>query len=397
MTLTPQKAPINKAKAASEESEHQTSKATQQIQPEAEETPKNNAGAKKSAQKQHDAQPEVASKPQGLDETNIPAQASGREEVPVRRISNEYALSISAQALAQILTHRRPSKHLTNVQDAGYARIFKAERRLCGHIVVIGNPGPVDLSDWHAPFDVDGKRYVLEPRKPSKGSNVRVYELMPSYGPAPGGGLPPQLVRKHRDEPPAYIGPRRRSPRDRKGVDSSRGAAAKPVTPAKKGKKKNEVKRIFTELYNSNSELMELKLLSQTLACGVVQLWRQRKPRLLRSLVEMRRLVRSCGIALHDLREFSGAVASVARRSLTSLVFPISVSESATRKQRELVSETFGPTGRLVACDACNIGSTRIPLNSWSWDTPPRPRADEACGALWPIGLFGPREEEVFT
>ena len=77
MTLRPQKAPSNKAKAASEESE-QTSRATQQIQSEVEERPKKNAGAKKSAQKQHDAQPEVANTPQGLNETQWPVRKLGR-------------------------------------------------------------------------------------------------------------------------------------------------------------------------------------------------------------------------------------------------------------------------------------------------------------------------------
>lgn len=374
MTLRPQKAPIKKAKAAAEESEHQSSRATQQIQSEVEERSKKNAGAKKSAQKQHDAQPEVASAPRGIDETKISAEKSRREDaVPVRRrVSNPSSLSISTPALTKILAHRRASKHLVDVKAESHKKMAAAERMLNGPIAVIGKApefdvSEVDTADWWSPFPVDGNWYVLERLAPTKGSKVRVYELMPSDGPAPNGGLPSQF---------------------KKAADKGGGGTSK---------KKNEVKRVFTELYNSNSALMELKLLSQTLVCRVVQFGCAVKPRLLRSLVEMRRLLRSCGIALHDLREFSGAVASVARRSLTSLVFPISVSESATRKQRELVSETFGPTGRLVACDAGDMFSPRLSLNSLSWDTPPRPRADEACGALWPISLFGPREEEVFT
>ena len=107
MTLRPQKAPSNKAKAASEESE-QTSRATQQIQSEVEERPKKNAGAKKSAQKQHDAQPEVANTPQGLNETQWPVRKPGREDaVPGRRKSDEFALRVSEAALLH-MSHREP-------------------------------------------------------------------------------------------------------------------------------------------------------------------------------------------------------------------------------------------------------------------------------------------------
>ncbi|MCX7360184.1 MAG: hypothetical protein NT015_18845 [Alphaproteobacteria bacterium] len=266
MTIKPQKASIIKAKTASEESEHQTARTTQQIQSEVEESSKKNAGAKKSAQEQHDAQPEVA-RPQGLNETKYPAQKPEREDaVPGRRKSSEFSFSISDAALAQIQSHRKASDHLTNVQDASYARIYEAERLLCGHIVSIGNPPSIANTNWWSPFEVDGRSYVLEPRAPSPGANakVRVYELMPSHGPAPGGNdVPPQLRRMHRDAPPDYIGPRRRS-RNRSDTDGARAGSAKPKAPEqKKRKRKSESERIVTELYNLNPTLLELKLLSQ--------------------------------------------------------------------------------------------------------------------------------------
>ena len=388
MTLKPQKAPINKAKPASEESEHQTAQTTQQIQSEVEEKSKKNAGAEKSAQKQHDAQPEVA-RPQGLNETQGPAREPGREDVvPGRRKSDEYALRVSEAALLH-MAHREPG-YLPKVKEAAYELIYESERLLCGHIVQIGAVPAVNLSRWWRAFNVDGLWFVLKPCDPPRFSKVREYELLPASGPTPDDDVPPKLTREQSSPPPDYIGPRRR--RNRGDASGSRVKAVKRPLQAK-SKKRNEVKRLFTELYNSTER--ELYLLSQNATHSAAQLWRTRKPRLLRSLVEMRRISQSCGIALHDLRD---ALASVVQASRISWVFPVSVREASTRQQRELSSETFGPSGRLESSNAGHVVSARLKLNSWKWDEPPVPWAEDLFGVIWTPHLFGVREEEqVFT
>lgn len=392
MTLKPQKAPTNKAKTALEASKQQTSQTTHAFQSEVEEKSKKNAGAKKSAQKQHDVQPEVASTPQGLNEKQCPTEGSGREVVVAgRRKSDEFALRVSDAALLH-MAHREPG-YLPMVKEIAYDLIYQSERILCGHIVQIGNVPAVNLSRWWRAFDVDGLWFVLRPCDPSRFSKVREYELLPAAGPTPDDEPPPKVTREQTSAPPEYIGPRRR--RNRGDVNGSRAAVAKPAQQAK-GKKRNEVKRTFTELYNSALE--QLNLLSQNLMRSVVQSWRAEKPRLLRTLVEMRRLSRSCGTALHELRNAGDDAASIVRSALTSRVFSVFFYRSATRRQRELVSETSGPAGRLVVSNAGHVVSPRIRLYTWSWDIPPSPRAEETCGGLWPPTWFGPREEEqVFT
>lgn len=389
MTFKPQKAPINQAKPASKESEHQTAQTTQQIQSEVEETSKKNAGAKKSAQKQHDAQPEVASTPQGLNETQGPAREPGREDaVPGRRKSDEYALRVSEAALLH-MAHREPG-YLPKVKEAAYELIYESERLLCGHIVQIGAAPAVNLARWWRAFNVDGLWFVLKPCDPPRFSKVREYELLPASGPTPEDDVPPTLTREQSSPPPDYIGPRRR--RNRGGASGSRAKAVKPSLQLK-GNKRNEVKRLFTELYNLTDR--ELYLLSQNVAHTAAQLLRIAKPRLLRSLVEMRRFSWSCGTALHDLRD---ALASVVQTSRIFWVFPVSVRETATRQQRELYSETFGSSGRLESSNAGHVVSARLKLNSWKWNEPPVPWAEDLFGVIWTPHLFGVREEEqVFT
>lgn len=389
MTLEPQKAPTNKAKSASEESEHQTSQSTQQVQSEVEENSKKNAGAKKSAQKQHDAQPEVVSAPQGLNETQCPAREPGREDVvPGRRKSDEYALRVSEAALLH-MAHREPG-YLPVVKEAAYELIYESERLLCGHIVQIGNVPAVNLSRWWRAFEVDGLWFVLKPCDPPRFSKVREYELLPAAGPTPDDDVPPKMRREQKSPPPEYIGPRRR--RNRGDANGSRVAMPKPTRQAK-GKKRNEVKRTLAELYNAARR--QLKLLSQNGTRKILQSWRAGKPRLLRSLVEMRRFSRSCGTALHDLRD---ELASVVQASRIARVFSISVREASTRQRRQLVHETFGPAGRLEPCAAGHLLGLRLRLNSWTWDEPPVPWAEDLFGVIWTPHLFGVREEEqVFT
>lgn len=389
MTLTPQKAPKNTAKAASEASEHQTAQATQQIQSEVEERPKKNVGAKKSAQKQHDAQPEVATAPQGLDETQWPARTPGREDVvPGRRKSDEFALRVSEAALLH-MAHREPG-YLPIVKEAAYGLIYESERILCGHIVQLGNMPAVNLSRWWRAFDVDGLWFVLKPCELPRFSKVREYELLPASGPTPDDDVPPKLIRAQNSPPPDYIGPRRR--RNRGDTNGVRAKAAKPPLQAK-GRRRKDVKRVFTDLYGFAR--MELELLSQNIAQGAMQAWRARKPRLLRSVVEMRRFGSSCGTALRDLR---AALASVVQTSRTFWVFPISIREASTRPQRQLASEPFGPSGRLESSNAGHVVSARLKLNSWKWDEPPLPWAEYLFGVDWTRDIFGVIEEEqVFT
>lgn len=389
MTLKPQKAPTNKAKSASEESEHQTAQTTQRIQSEVEENSKKNAGARKSAQKQHDAQPEVASTPHGQNETQCPTEGSGQEDaVAGRRKSDEFALRVSEAALLH-MAHREPA-YLPMVQDAAYELIYESERILCGHIVQIGNVPPVNLARWWRAFNVDGLWFRLQPCGPAPYSKVREYELLPASGPTPDDDVPPKITRTQTTPPPDYIGPRRR--RNRGDANGSRATAAKPTLQAK-GKKRNEVKRVFTELYNSARH--QFKLLSQNVVRSVMQAWHERKPRLLRNLVEMRRLSRSYGTALHDFRVDA---ASVVQASRIARVFSILVREISTRKPRQHVPETFGPSGRLEPCAAGHVVSPRLRLNSWTWDEPPVPWAEDLFGVIWTPHLFGVREEEqVFT
>ncbi|MEQ1818286.1 MAG: hypothetical protein ABL871_06715 [Terricaulis sp.] len=389
MTLKPQKAPTNKAEAASEESEHQTSQTTQQVQSEVEERSKKNVRAKKSAQKQHDARPEVANTPLGLNEKQCPTEGSGREDAVGRRKSDEFALRISDAALLH-MAHREAG-YLSMVKEAAYELIYESERMLCGHIVQIGHVPAVNLARWWRAFDADGLWFVLKPCDPPRFSKVREYELLPATGPTPEDDVPPTVTRGQKTPAPDYIGPPRR--RNRGDANGARAAVTPKPARQARNKKRNEVKRIFTELYNSKRQ--QLNLLSQNIARSFVQSWRAEKPRLLRSLVEIRRLSRSCGIALHYFRD---ELASVVQASRISRVFSVLVREASTRQRRQLVSETFGPSGRLEPSAAGHVVSPRLRLNSWTWDEPPVPWAEDLFGVIWTPHLFGVREEEqVFT
>ena len=307
--------------------------------------------------------------------------------MPGRRKSDEYALRVSEAALLH-MAHREAG-YLPLVKEVAYERIYESERLLCGHIVQIGKVPAVNLSRWWRAFDVDGLWFVLKPCDPPRFSKVREYELLPALGPTPDDEVPPKVRREQTTPPPDYIGPRRR--RNRGDANGSRAAMAKPTQPAR-NKKRDEVKRIFAELYNSAQE--QFKLLSQNVVHSVAQSWRSGKPRLLRSLLELRRFTSSCGIALHEGRD---GVASVVQVSRISRVFSILVREASTRQQRQLVTETFGPSGRLEPSAAGHVVSPRLRLNSWTWDEPPLPRAEFSFGA-WPPHWFGVREEEqVFT
>ena len=383
MTLKPQKAQINKARAASKESEHQTPRPMQRIQSEVEEAAKNDARAKKSAQKQHDAQPEVASRPQGLNETQCPALPGREDVVPGRRKSDEFALRVSEAALMH-MAHREPG-YLPRVKEAAYERIYESERLLCGHIVQIGNVPAVNMLRWWRAFYVDGLWFVLKPCEPPRFSKVREYELLPALGPTPDDDTPPPTLRREqKTPPPEYIGPRRR--RNRGDASGSR-APVRPTAQAK-GKKSKEVKRLLIELYNSS--LTELELLSQNVAHIASQSWRARKPRLFRNLVQLRQFGRVCGTALHDGRD---AIASLVQVSRLLRVFSIFSREALTR-QEQLAPETFGPVGRLESSSAGHAISALLRLNSWKWDEPPLPWAEYLFGVDWTLNIFGVVEEE---
>ena len=107
----------------------------------------------------------------------------------------------------------------------------------------------------------------------------------------------------------------------------------------------------------------------------------------------MRRFSRACGSALHDLR---GAVASVVQASRIAQVFSLATHKNLTW-ERERAPEAFSASGSLEASDAGHSIIPRLKLNSWIWDEPPLPWADDLFGVLWPPNLFGALEEEVFT
>ncbi|MCA8885155.1 MAG: hypothetical protein KDA35_00945 [Hyphomonadaceae bacterium] len=384
MTIKPQKTATNKTKAQLEGSEHQLSEAKQRLHSEVEEKIDKNTRAKKSAQKQHDAQPEVATTLQGLTEMQSPAmEQPGREDaVPGRRKSDEFALRVSEAALLH-MAHREPS-YLPKVKEAAYECIYESERILCGHIVQIGNVPEVNPSRWWRPFEVDGLWFVLKPCELPRFSKVREYELLPATGPTPDDDVPPKLIRKQKTPPPEYIGPRKR--RNRRDVNGSRARGGKPSM--QQGGKKKGLKRVLVEM--SGAALTELELLSQNTLRDVVQAWRKTKPVL---FAGARHIRLTSGSALRDLRD---ALASLVQSERVSRVFSVWGREALTH-QRHVEPETIGPCGRLVQSDAGHNVSPRLRLNSWAWDEPPLPRA-EFFGALWPPHWFGVREEEqVFT
>lgn len=304
--------------------------------------------------------------------------------MPGRRKSDEFALSVSEAALLH-MAHREPG-YLPKVKEVAYELIYDSERWLCGHIAQPFAISGVNLSRWWRAFEVEGLWFVLKPRDPPPFSKVREYELLPAFGPTPDDELPPTLHRLQTSPSPDYIGPRRRRNR---GDQSGARTTAKP--PQVKGKKRNDVKRVFTLLYNLALE--ELELLSQNVAYSVEQSWRCGRPRLLRGLALIRRLDRACGNLLHDLRV---TLASVVQALPTTQVFSRATHKNLTR-ERERAPEAFSASGSLEVSDAGHTIIPRLKLNSWIWDEPPLPWADDLFGVLWPPNLFGALEEEVFT
>lgn len=383
MALRPQKAPASNQNAASEETQQETTARQTEETSEVEETAENKAKSKKTAQQQHDAQPEVEKQPRGITLIIAP-KALEAEDDNVRRVSDEFALRWSAEAEQHV--KGKSAEFVRMVTSSAYARIYLAEAILCGAIAVIpfGRVAPIESFDkWWTAFKVGDLWFVLRYRD----EFIREYELVPAFGPTPGdGGDPPPMTRQQRRPPPQRIGPRPRARRNRGDAQGSR--ATKQLGKAiRKGAKK--AKRVAIEFYLRT--MRELEAHSCDITSNVMQLWRQKRPRLLRNVVHMKRV---CGSAMQFWRDFSAPFVQV-RQQADALV--TSINASFTRHV-EVVTETYGPSGQLEESDAGHIVFPRIRLNSWKWKTPPTAWNEYLFGVDWTKDIFGVREEEqAFT
>lgn len=252
----------------------------------------------------------------------------------------------------------------------------------------------VDFDAWWTPFKVDDLWFVLEYRD----TYIRQYKLEQAVGPAPlGGGGPPRMTRRQLGAPPAHIGPR---PRVRTKRDEPKGArAAKPAQPQQAGappkKRKSKGSRAERTLNNLYNKLRwQILLQCDDVAKILSQRWLQFKPRLLRTLVEMRRIERPCGNALRVWCE--GVATFVQTHRQFALL--ADRANSLFTGARERASHTFGPAGRLEPrCTGHNTG-LNILIYSWIWDEPPVDWSQYLFGVDWSKNLFGdpPKEEQAF-
>lgn len=383
MALRPQKAPASNQNAASEETQQETAAQQTEERSEVEETAENKAKSNETAQQQHDAQPEVEKQPREVTLIIAP-KAPEAEDDNVRRDAAEFALRWSAEAEQHV--KGKSAEFVRMVTSAAYARIYLAEAILCGAIAVIpiGRVAPIDAFDkWWTAFKVGDLWFVLRYHD----KFIREYELTPAFGPTPGdGGDPPPMTRQQRRPPPQRIGPRPRVRRNRGGAQGSR--ATKQLGKAIK-KKARKAKRIAMEF--CLRAMRELEVRSCDLTYDVVQLWRQKRPRLLRSVVHMRR---ACGSTMQFLRDVSASFVQV-RQEADALV--ISINASFTRDV-EVVTETYGPSGQLEASYEGHTVFPRLRLNSWRWKTPPIAWNEYLFGVDWTKDIFGVQEEEqAFT
>lgn len=392
MALDPKKAPATDQNAASEERQPQTADHHHGTQAEVEENGKKKAKSKKTAQQQHDARPEVENQPQGLTQTNAP-KALEAEDDDVRRISDEFALRWSPEAEQHV--KGKSAEFVRAVSKAAYERIYAAERALCGVITIIpiGRVAPIETYDrWWVAFQVGELWFVLRYHD----TFVREYELLPAFGPSPGdGGEPPPRRRQQQKPPPPRIGARQRARRNRGDAQGSRAAVVrqpqrKTGKTIKKAKKKlKDAKRVIGQLSKRIS--LELRIQRHSFDHSLKHLWRQKRPRLVHSIEAMKQVggisLQTCRYAIAlfvQLRQDAKQLANSFRRSFTGA--------------REFTFETYGPSGRLEACDAGHGVIPRLRLNSWKWDQPPIPWTEYIFGVDWTLNPFGVLEEEqAFT
>lgn len=383
MALRPQKAPASNQNAASEETQQETAAQQTKESSEAEETAENKAKSKKTAQQQHDAQPEVEKQPRGVTLIIAP-KAPEAEDDNVRRVADEFALRWSAEAEQHV--KGKSAEFVRMVTSAAYARIYLAESILCGAIAVIpiGRVAPIEAFDkWWTAFKVGDLWFVLRYHD----RFIREYELVPAFGPTPGdGGDPPPMTRQQRRPPPQRIGQRPRVRRNRGGAQGSR--ATKQLGNAIK-KKAKKAKRIAMEF--CLRAMRDLEVRSVDFTRNVSHLWRQIGPRLPRSVTHLRH---ACGSAMQFLRDVSASVVQV-RQEVDALVR--SINASFTRHV-EVVTETYGPSGQLEESYEGHSIFSRLRLNSWKWKTPPIAWNEYLFGVDWTKDIFGVQEEEqAFT
>lgn len=379
-----EKSPKADESATSSEAQQPVADQKQAAQSEVEEiAPKQ---TKNTARKQRQAQPEVESEAQPLNETQAPAEEPAPEAVVRgRRRAPEFNLIATDDVM--VIVGARPATYIAAVIAAAKRRVHYAEAVLSGslELVTIARVD-MDFDTWWTPFKVGDLWFVLEYRD----TYIREYKLEQAVGPAPGKGGPrPRMTRRQPGALPEHIGPRPRARRDEpKGARAAKGA------PPKKGRRKvSRSERMLHDLYNKLR--WQFLVQSDDVAHALSQQWLQFKPRLLRTLVEMRRIGRSCGNALRVLRD--DAANFVQKQRLFALLAHRTNSLFTGARQR--APHTFGPAGRLEPrCTGHNIG-LNILIYSWIWDEPPVDWSQYLFGVDWSKNLFGepPEEEQAFT
>ncbi len=365
---------------------------TQAVQSEVEETASNKT--QNTARKPRQAQPEVESNDQSLNEAQAPAEEPAAEAiVQGRRRAPEFRLIASEDVM--IIVGARPANYIAAVIAAAKRRMHYAEAVLSGSIELITIARvDVDFDAWWTPFKVGDLWFVLD----YCDTYIREYKLEQAVGPTSGNDKPPpHMTRRQSGALPAHIGPRPRVRRKRgepKGARAAKPAAPQQTTASSNGKKKRgQSERMLNDLYN--------KLRWQFFAQGdevseaLSHRWLQFKPRLLRTFVEMRRSERYCGNALRAWRD--GAAAFVQSHRLFELL--AHRTNALFTGTRERASHTFGPAGRLEPrCTGHNSG-LNILIYSWIWDEPPVDWSQYPFGVDWSKNIFGdpPEEEQAFT
>ncbi len=311
-----------------------------------------------------------------------------REAKRERRIAPEFTLVWSPEATEAV--NGRSSDFVKDVFANAYARIYKAEAALCGVIeiaVTLGRVGPIQIyRNWWAPFRVEDLWFKLRYHD----KLIREYELIPVSGPSPDdsgdaedGGDPPVVTRRQKGPPPTRIAP---PPRPRKSDDPKSSLPS----PARKNAKPTGAKRALTILY---------RFIRRGLNAGAIdldhrlsQLKHRFKPRLLRSLVRVRR---SSGIFLHSVRDAARPFVQTAQEFVA---FAMRLRTSFT-DAREFPVQTVSRGATLVPrCAGQNIG-LNIRFYSWSWDEiQPVDWSQYLFGVDWTVNLFGvlPEEERAF-
>ncbi|MEZ5959127.1 MAG: hypothetical protein R3C30_01700 [Hyphomonadaceae bacterium] len=301
----------------------------------------------------------------------------------MRRVADEFALRWSAEAEQHV--KGKSAEFVRQVASAAYARIYLAEAILCGVIAVIpiGRVAPIEAFDkWWTAFKVGDLWFVLRYHD----NFIREYELTPAFGPTPGdGGDPPPMTRQQRRPPPPRIGSRPRARRNRGDAQGSRAAEQLGKLGKAIKKKKRKAKRIAIEF--CSRALWDLEVRSVHFTHSVAHLWRQIRPRMLRTVVHTRH---ACGSVMQFLRDVSASVVQV-RQEADVLKTPIN---SSFTGDVDVVTETYGPCGQLEASNEGHSVFSRLRLNSWRWKTPPIAWDDYLFGVDWTKDIFGVREEE---